>query len=676
VDLMRVLLLGLLVVPAVAAVVVALLGARRLDAIRWVSLGATLATAVVAAVLAVHFAQLRARAEEPAAPQRPAFRPEIVPGDPGDTHATAWNLVLLGRSSNGEVAAMQFYVGLDGLNVWLVVLTAVLLVSGVLISWTSIQERVNEYYAWLLVLETGMIGVFLSFDIILFYVFFELTLVPLFFLIGIWGGPERRYAARKFFIYTLAGSLITLLGVLGVVIACQVKSGELTFSIPRLVDIVQTRLALEDPAERAFWRATPDLSLSGLIQWMRAPPQDAAALARTIWGGVEFWVFLALMVGFAIKVPLVPLHTWLPLAHVEAPTAGSVLLAGVLLKIGAYGFLRLCLPLAPDASLALGAPLIGALAAIGVIYGALCALAQDDIKKLVAYSSVSHLGLCMIGMFALNRAGIAGSLMQMINHGLSTGALFLLVGMLYERYHTRKMADYGGLGARLHLLAIAWVFICLTSVGLPGLNGFVGEVLVLMGAFDFRALQVEGQVLAIVLAVVIGILTLLAAAYMGTLLQRESGGSVAVYAVPLGIAVIGVLLILVEWRLFSELAPTLPLGPVLGVAGAAGIVLGAWYLLTLLLRVFFGPVKEPEHDSGDGHPVRDLGWREFFALAPIALLCVAIGVYPQPVLDAARPDVEVVARIADRARDLRRQEPPTPTPEAAAPNQPHAEVTR
>src|SRR4029077_18960777 len=203
-----------------------------------------------------------------------------------------------------------------------------------------------------------------------------------------------------------------------------------------------------------------------------------------MWGGVEFWVFLALAAGFAIKVPLVPLHTWLPLAHVEAPTAGSVLLAGVLLKIGTYGFLRLCLPLAPDASLLLGVPLIGTLAVIGIIYGALCALAQDDIKKLVAYSSVSHLGFCMLGMFALNAAGLSGSLLQMINHGLSTGALFLLVGMLYERYHTRMMGDYGGLGDRLHLLSLFMVFFCLTSIGLPGLNGFVGEVLVLLGMYE------------------------------------------------------------------------------------------------------------------------------------------------------------------------------------------------
>src|SRR5947209_13526217 len=229
-----------------------------------------------------------------------------------------------------------------------------------------------------------------------------------------------------------------------------------------------------------------------------------------------------MMASFAVKVPLVPLHIWLPLAHVEAPTAGSVMLAGVLLKIGTYGFLRLCLPLAPDASLAVGVPLIGTLAVVGIIYGALCAYAQDDIKKLVAYSSISHLGFCMLGMFALNITGLSGSLLQMINHGLSTGALFLLVGMLYDRYHTRLLDDYGGMGARLKLLACFTVFICLTSLGLPGLNGFVGEALVFRGMFSLQ--------------------------------------------------------------------------PTMAVLGTAGIVLGAWYLLRLLQRIFFGPVKEPSND--------------------------------------------------------------------------------
>jgi NADH-quinone oxidoreductase subunit M len=299
------------------------------------------------------------------------------------------------------------------------------------------------------------------------------------------------------------------------------------------------------------------------------------------WQRVQFWVFVGMMVGFAVKVPLVPLHTWLPLAHVEAPTAGSVLLAGVLLKIGTYGFLRLCVPLAPDASLSFGAPLLASLAVIGVLYGSLCALAQDDVKKLVAYSSVAHLGFCILGLFALNEVGLTGSLLVMINHGLSTGALFLLVGMLYERYHTRRMADYGGLAARLKLLALFWVFIAMTSIGLPGLNGFWGELSVLMGMADFQGSQVHGWVLT--------------------------------------------------------------------VLASLGVVLGAWYMLTLLRRVFFGEVKEPAHE---GHgPILDLGLRELAALVPIAVVCVALGVYPRPFLDSVAPDLKKVVRLADNARD-------------------------
>jgi NADH-quinone oxidoreductase subunit M len=554
---MPTLLLLMLVLPLAGAVAAAVLGPNRGEAVRWTSLLATVASLALAVVLAVNFASL------PRPEGKRTFLPEFVPGAPGliadtpgdptkthaDPHATSWDLLPLGRG------AIQFFVGIDGLNIWLLVLTALLMVSSVLVSWTAVTERVNEYYAWLLALGTGMLGVFLAFDVVLFYVFFELTLVPLFFLIGIWGGPQRQHAARKFFIYTLTGSLITLLGVLAIVLVCYDRSkewtdnvGELTFSMPRLVEIVQT-----------------------IRQGMARMSDNELAL----WLSTQRWIFLALMAGFAIKVPLVPLHTWLPLAHVEAPTAGSVLLAGVLLKIGAYGFLRFCLPLVPDASVSLGAPLIGSLAVIGIIYGAFCALSQDDIKKLVAYSSVSHLGFCMLGMFALTTAGLTGSLLQMINHGLSTGALFLLVGMLYERYHTRKMADYGGIAARLKLLGFFMVFICLTSVGLPGLNGFVGEVLVLMGAFDLQMSQ--GQF------------------------------------------------------------------PLLAAVAVAGIVLGAWYLLTMLRRVFFGPVKEP-HLEGHG-PVGDLNLRELAALLPIAAACVALGVYPQPVLDASRRDVEVVANI-------------------------------
>jgi len=556
-SLPRLELLGLLVLPLLGAIIVATLGPARKEVIRRVALVVTCAILVLSLLLAWRFVDIN-RTVTPPAGELPTFKPYFVPGAPGivrdgagnergvDPHRTSWNILTVGRG------AIQFYLGLDGFNVWLVVLTGVLSVPAVLISWNQITERVNEFYAWLLALQMAMMGIFLSFDIILFYVFFELSLVPLFFLIGIWGGPERRHAAGKFFIFTLTGSLITLLGVLGVVLACQAKSGELTFAIPRLVEIVHSRLAIE--SERDFWLST------------------------------QYWVFLALLAGFAVKVPLFPFHTWLPLAHVEAPTAGSVDLAGVLLKVGAYGFLRLCVPLAPDVSLSLGLPLVSSLAAFGIVYGAFCAYAQDDIKKMVAYSSVSHLGLCMLGMFALNPAGVAGSLMQMINHGLSTAGLFLLVGMLYERYHTRKISDFSGMATKMPLLAAAMVFICLTSVGLPGLNGFIGEALALFGVFD----------------------------------QQYSRGEFPWYA----------------------------------VIASSGMILGAWYLFTMLQKVFFGALREPEvmHHEGAA-PITDLDGRELALIAPILLLCVLIGVHPQPLLNAMRPEVETIARIADTARE-------------------------
>jgi NADH-quinone oxidoreductase subunit M len=556
-------LLLLLAVPLIGAVIAAWLGPERKSDVRWVSCIASVLTLGLAISLSVRFMHVQsqwteAEARDRAHPKLPTFRPEFVPGSPGvrgpaeggteNPHATSWNILRIGPG------VIQFYVGVDGLNIWLVLLTAVLMLPSVLISWNHVDERVNEFFAWLLILQTAMMGIFLAFDIILFYVFFELSLVPLFFLIGIWGGPERRHAARKFFLYTLVGSLITLLGVLGVVLACYDRTGELTFAIPRLVEIVHKQL--DDPSVRAYW------------------------------SGVQFWVFLALMAGFAVKVPLVPFHTWLPLAHVEAPTAGSVDLAGVLLKVGAYGFLRLCVPLTPDVSLGFGLPLVTTLATIGIVYGALCAYAQDDVKKMIAYSSVSHLGLCMLGMFSLTVAGLAGSLLQMINHGLSTAGLFLLIGMLYERYHTRKMSDYSGMAGRLPLLGAFMVFICLTSVGLPGLNGFVGELLALAGIFEHEVAQ--------------------------------------------------------------------GLWPTRAFIASTGVLLGAWYLFTMLRRVFFGPVKEPHTD---GHaPVSDLSARELVTLVPIAALCVALGLFPKTFLKTAEPDLQIVAGIARKAEARARAE--------------------
>src|SRR6266478_5657523 len=304
---------------------------------------------------------------------------------------------------------IHFVLGVDGLSLWLIFLSATLMIPSVLVSWEAVQDRPASFYALMLLLESGLIGVFAAQDIILFYVFFEFTLIPLFFMVGIWGGHDRRFAARRFFIYTLAGSFLTFLALIFIVLSYSWMSPErpLTFSIPVLTEGI-ARLVQTDYTAARYWQH------------------------------VSPYIFLALFAGFAIKVPLFPFHTWLPLAHVEAPTAGSVLLAGVLLKIGSYGFLRFALPLLPGACW-WAFDFIAVLAVIGIIYGALLALAQDDIKKLVAYSSVSHMGFCLLGLFALNAVGITGGLLQMVNHGLSTGALFAIVGMLYERYHTRDI---------------------------------------------------------------------------------------------------------------------------------------------------------------------------------------------------------------------------------------------
>ena len=418
-----------------------------------------------------------------------------------------------GTSPDHSAPMVSFSLALDGLSLWLYGLTALLGVVGVLISWEAIQEEAARFYRCWLLLETGMLGVFLAQDILLFYVFFEFTLVPLFVLIGVWGSEERQYAALKFFLFTLAGSVLTFLGLLAVVLWVQQQTDRLTFSIPDLTDYLQ--------------------NLHG---------GDRMPLALQL---VIFW---ALFAGFAIKVPLFPLHTWLPLAHVEAPAAGSVVLAGVLLKVGGYGFLRFNIPMLPEAT-AVATPYLLILSVAGIVYGALVALAQKDLKRLIAYSSISHLGFCMMGIFALNRAGLQGGVLQMLNHGLSTGALFALVGMMYERYHTRQMADLGGLARRLPWLAFFMVLASLASIGLPGLNGFVGEFLTLWGMFH-RA-----------------------------------------WAAPPA-----------EWAAVYRL---------LSVAALSGVVLGAWYMLWMLERVFFGPLREPAHGtageqgnlaSGEEHP--------------------------------------------------------------------------
>jgi NADH-quinone oxidoreductase subunit M len=361
----------------------------------------------------------------------------------------------------GTGPQISFSLAVDGISLWMIALTGLLMVTSVLVSWTAVTENPAAYYALMLMLQAGLVGVFAAQDIILFYLFFEFTLIPLFFMIGLWGGHDRRWAARKFFIYTFAGSVLTFLGLLFIVLSHQsmaVAAGmaqpgqSLTFSIPKLLKEIPELTAFSNKANFEYWEA------------------------------VSPWIFLALFAGFAIKVPLFPFHTWLPLAHVEAPTAGSVLLAGVLLKIGSYGFLRFALPMVPEACW-LMMPWVAWLSLIGIIYGALLALAQDDIKKLVAYSSVSHMGFCMLGLFAFNTLGMSGGLLQMVNHGLSTGALFALVGLLYERYHTRDIEAYGGMTRKFPIMAFFFVTVIFSSIGLPGLNGFTGEITALMGMF-------------------------------------------------------------------------------------------------------------------------------------------------------------------------------------------------
>jgi len=352
---------------------------------------------------------------------------------------------------------VQYLLGIDGVSLFLVLLTTLLTVLVVLASF-DVHKRVREYMILMLVLETGMIGTLLALDLILFYVFWEVMLVPMYLLIGVWGGPRRIYAAIKFALYTMFGSLLMLVAILYLAVLHRQATGSLSFDLLRLYEL----------------SIAPD---------------------------VQLWLFAAFGLAFAIKVPMFPFHTWLPDAHVEAPTGGSVILAGVLLKMGTYGFLRFAWPLFPAAA-SMAAPYIMAIAVIGIIYGALVAWVQPDLKKLVAYSSVSHLGFVMLGLAAMNVEGVSGSLYQMLNHGLSTGALFLAVGAIYERRHTRQIADFGGLWKIVPVYSVMLLIAMLSSVGLPGLNGFVGEFLCLLGAFGVDPRFVVFAVLGVILGAV------------------------------------------------------------------------------------------------------------------------------------------------------------------------------
>ena len=398
--------------PVVGVIIILLTPKERTEAVRWIAMVASLITFVLSLFMLVEF-------------------------DPGQA-----DLQMVIRVPWIQVAGwnIEYHLGVDGLSVLLVLLTTFLTPLAILSTWTAVEDRVKEFMAFFLLLEMGMVGVFLAQDLFLFYIFWEFTLVPMYFLIGIWGGERRMYAAIKFFLYTMAGSILMLLAILWL----GINGG--TFSVP-------------------------DLIAQGGIP-----------------GNIQTWLFLAFAAAFAIKVPMWPLHSWLPDAHVEAPTAGSVILAGVLLKMGTYGFLRFNIPLFPEAAVRF-APWIALLGVIGILYGAAVSFPQRDVKKLVAYSSVSHLGFVMLGLFALNEQGVQGGILQMVNHGISTGALFLIVGMIYERRHTREMDAFGGLWKVMPVYAVLTLIVTLSSLGLPGLNGFVGEFTILLGAFGSEALN-------------------------------------------------------------------------------------------------------------------------------------------------------------------------------------------
>ena len=358
---------------------------------------------------------------------------------------------------------ISYSLGIDGISMFLILLTTLLSPLAVLASW-SIHERLKEYFIFMLLLETGMIGVFASLDLFLFYVFWEIMLIPMYFLIGVWGGERRIYAALKFVLYTMVGSVLMLVAIIALYFMHGDATGTFTFSYPQI--------------------------------------QSALASGRMVLSPViEQWLFIAFFLAFAVKVPLFPFHTWLPDAHVEAPTAGSVLLAGVLLKMGTYGLIRFNLPLFPHMS-HLFAPLISLLAIVGIVYGALVAMVQPDMKKLVAYSSVSHMGFIVLGIFSFNPQGMEGAVYQMLNHGISTGALFLIVGMIYDRRHTRMIDEFGGLANRMPLYAAFFLVVTLSSIGLPGLNGFVGEFLILLGTFGVSHARAAVAALGVILSAV------------------------------------------------------------------------------------------------------------------------------------------------------------------------------
>jgi len=484
----------------------------------------------------------------------------------------------------------RYQLGVDGLSLVLVILTTLLGVVSVVCSWSYIREkgREKEYYIMLLLLQSGMIGAFVAADLFLFFIFWEVMLVPMYFLIGIWGGKNRLYSAIKFFLYTLVGSVVMLLAVLklffvfpdvvkaqqpAVMATARINASSSLTDPSRAGNVNSEMLKMvENAMKRVDGKDADDRPLDST--YVRSSFNIAALTAigphiKTVFGlSLVIWLFIGFGLSFAIKVPMFPFHTWLPDAHYDAPTAGSVILAGVLLKMGTYGFTRFSLPIFPDAA---QDPRVRnwmiALAIIGIIYGALVAMAQKDVKKLVAYSSVSHLGFVMLGLFSLNPNGINGAVMQMINHGISTGALFMLAGILYERRHTYDISEFGGLASVMPTFSTIFLVVTLSSLGLPLMNNFIGEFLTLRGAFEAR--------------------------------------------------------------------------PLWGALGTVGIILGAAYMLWLYQRVFFGGVVNKANEG-----LKDLDAREAWQFAPLIVLIFWIGIYPKPLLSYINPQTEaVVAQV-------------------------------
>ncbi|MEK6201170.1 MAG: NADH-quinone oxidoreductase subunit M [Desulfobulbaceae bacterium] len=416
---------------------------------------------------------------------------------------TTHHMQFVERHSWISLFNIEYYLGLDGISILFILLSTLITILCVLVSWNSIQTKIKEFFICLLLLEGAMIGVFCALDFFLFYIFWEAMLIPMFLLIGVWGGPNRIYAATKFFLYTLAGSLLMLVGI----ITLYMQGGN-TFDI----------LAL---AEQSY-----PLKLQLML----------------------FWGFFA---AFAVKVPMWPVHTWLPDAHTEAPAAGSVVLAAILIKMGAYGFLRFSMPILPEATAAMMMPMI-ILSLIAIVYGGLICLAQTDLKRLIAYSSVSHMGFVTLGLFSLNTQSVEGGILQMINHGVITGALFLAIGMLYERTHTRLISDYGGLATKMPVLASFFLLFTLASIGLPGTNGFIGEFLILLGSFMTR--------------------------------------------------------------------------PWAALIAASGLIIGAWYMLSLYQRIFFNP------DNPRWEGIKRLERREIITFLPMVILIFWIGLFPNHML--------------------------------------------